>query len=202
MYEKGQSAPALTCFFRMELPLSPIFFFFTSTDRECLNLHWSPPPSPSFCVCMQGGGATLPSQLLMIMSGWIMTRQYQCAVNTCGTPAFYRRMLWNASQWTTLMLIPSWQKILVPLHFFPPFQMTHHFLQTNLCWEPRMFYSKINLNKAKQKNPSKLQIMGLTASGGGGISLDTTGRLCFHTFTLRCQQLCHLRFCLLSDSII
>lgn len=85
VYGKGQSAVALTCFsLRKELPLSPIFFFFpfTTTDREYWSLQWSGfsfsffffSNSPfSFCVYMQEGGATLPSQLLMIMSAQIMT---------------------------------------------------------------------------------------------------------------------------------
>lgn len=57
VYGKGQSAPALTCFFffvesgASPLTSSPPFFSFTTTDRK--NLRWTFYPLPtSFCVCV------------------------------------------------------------------------------------------------------------------------------------------------------
>lgn len=75
----------------VERGASPLTHFpFTTTDREYWSLHWSVfflfYSLFSFCAYMQEGGATLPLQLLMIMSAQIMTS----LVSVQQTPVVHR----------------------------------------------------------------------------------------------------------------
>lgn len=90
VYRKGQSAVALTwVLLREELPLSPIFLLqrlIGNTGASTGVYYYFLNSLFSFCAYMQEGGATLPLQLLMIMSAQIMTS----LVSVQQTPVVHR----------------------------------------------------------------------------------------------------------------
>lgn len=118
-------------------PLTHFFPPFTTTDRECWCLHWSFffaffPPQP---LCVHAG-RRCHTAITALNDHVGLDNDYPCqrALNTCGTPAFYRcgRMLWNVPQKKNIapLVIPllnaHWRvkkyNILVSCLHFPTYQ--------------------------------------------------------------------------------